>query len=75
MKGSYCEWNIYIDETFIFCNEKDILWLCVLYYHNWKYAEMLEKSALLTIRCDISSTSLKKQPSFCENCAKAIKKL
>ncbi len=30
MKGSYCEWNIDIDETRILCSEKDILWLCVL---------------------------------------------
>ncbi len=30
MKGSYCEENIYIDETLILCSEKDILWLCGL---------------------------------------------
>ncbi len=29
MKGSYCEENIYIDETQILCSEKDIL--CGLY--------------------------------------------
>ncbi len=31
MKGSYYEWNIYIDETFILCSEKDTFWLCVLH--------------------------------------------
>ncbi len=30
MKGSYCEGNIYIDETLILCSEKDILWLCIV---------------------------------------------
>lgn len=41
MKG---EWNIYIDETL---SEKDTLWFCVLYQHNWKYAEMFEKVRLM----------------------------
>ncbi len=35
MNGSYCEWNIYIDETLILCSEKDIFVIVCIVLHNW----------------------------------------
>ena len=74
MKGSDWEWNIYVDATLILCCEKDNLWFCVLYLHNWKHDEMFKKSALLMICCDISTKSLENVHLTCENSTKANKK-
>ncbi len=72
MKGSYCEWNIDIDETRILCSERIFVIVCIV-ENNWK-CWMFEKSALLMICCDISTKSFENVPIACENCAKAIKK-
>lgn len=68
MKGSYCEWNVYRDETYV--EKRIILWF--LYICKWKHIEIFEKKCIFDDQYQWSE--FWNVQLVCENCTKTIKR-